>query len=87
MNRRVSSYPVELENGNILLGILSLILGLSFIPFVYNTLMSWIKGPPATDNPWDATTLEWQTASPPPEKNFNEIPVVTKSPYEYGAQE
>jgi|TARA_B100001971_G_C18267192_1_gene594385 cytochrome c oxidase subunit 1 len=84
MNRRVSSYPSELQDGNVLLGILSLILGLAFLPFVYNAVASWIKGSPAPDNPWDATTLEWQTTSPPPEENFPEIPVVTGSPYDYG---
>jgi cytochrome c oxidase subunit 1 len=84
MNRRVSSYPPELQDGNVLLGILSLILGLAFLPFVYNAVASWIKGSPAPDNPWDATTLEWQTTSPPPEENFPEIPVVTGSPYDYG---
>ena len=84
MNRRVSSYPSELQDGNVLFGILSLILGLAFLPFVYNAVASWIKGSPAPDNPWDATTLEWQTTSPPPEENFPEIPVVTGSPYDYG---
>ena len=35
-------------------------------------------------NPWRALTLEWQVCSPPPIFNFDEIPQVVGSPYEYG---
>ena len=31
-------------------------------------------GQPAGDNPWDAPTLEWATASPPPAYNFADDP-------------
>ncbi len=36
----------------------------------------------ASANPWDATTLEWKTTSPPPLENFPEQPVVTAGPYD-----
>jgi cytochrome c oxidase subunit 1 len=35
-------------------------------------------------NPWRAQTLEWQVASPPPVENFDRIPTVTDTPYQYG---
>ena len=38
----------------------------------------------ASENPWQATGLEWETTSPPPTHNFHHIPVVTKDPYAYG---
>ena len=35
------------------------------------------------DNPWKATTLEWQTPTPPPHGNFLTEPKVYHGPYEY----
>ena len=49
----------------------------------FNLIRSLFSGPVATDNPWQAATLEWQTTSPPPTENFEEIPEVTKGPYQY----
>jgi cytochrome c oxidase subunit 1 len=44
--------------------------------FVGNLLWSRFRGKAAGSDPWDAWTLEWSTASPPPEYNFAAIPVV-----------
>jgi cytochrome c oxidase subunit I len=53
--------------------------------FVINLFWSIFKGPKASDNPWEATTLEWTTATPPPHDNFGgRTPVVNHGPYEYG---
>ncbi len=53
--------------------------------FVVNLFWSMFKGPKASDNPWEATTLEWTTATPPPHDNFGGVtPVVNHGPYEYG---
>ncbi|HYA23534.1 MAG TPA: cbb3-type cytochrome c oxidase subunit I [Terriglobales bacterium] len=52
--------------------------------FVINLFWSMFKGPKASDNPWEATTLEWTTATPPPHDNFGgHTPVVYHGPYEY----
>ena len=52
--------------------------------FVFNLFWSMLKGTKATDNPWDATTLEWTTTTPPPHDNFaGHTPVVHNGPYEY----
>ncbi len=52
--------------------------------FVANLFWSMFKGKKASDNPWEATTLEWTTATPPPHDNFGgRTPVVHNGPYEY----
>jgi len=52
------------------------------LPMVY-LFWSLRYGKPAGNNPWSATGLEWQTASPPPTFNFEETPIVTSEAYEY----
>jgi len=52
--------------------------------FVFNVFWSMFKGKKATENPWEATTLEWTVPSPPPHDNFGgKIPVVYHGAYEY----
>ena len=58
-------------------------IGSQFI-FLFNLFWSMWKGKKASDNPWEATTLEWITATPPPHDNFGgQTPVVHNGPYEY----
>ncbi|MGC3957306.1 MAG: hypothetical protein QM813_04860 [Verrucomicrobiota bacterium] len=46
-------------------------LGVSQIPFIINLFYSIKNGKKVpNDNPWDATTLEWQTETPPYVYNF-----------------
>ena len=51
--------------------------------FAVNFLWSLFKGKPAPANPWESTTLEWSTSSPPPHGNFATTPTVYHGPYEY----
>ena len=54
------------------------------IVFYFNLVWSMFKGEKAGDNPWEATTLEWNTTSPPPHDNFAGIaPTVYRGPYEF----
>jgi cytochrome c oxidase subunit 1 len=85
MNRRVADYPDFLEPVNLFVSIGAFFIGASFLVFLYNMINSWIRGPLAADNPWEARTLEWQTTSPPPFENFPVPPRVTGNPYDYGA--
>ena len=52
--------------------------------FLFNLIHSMFWGAKASDNPWESTTLEWTTATPPPHDNFGgHTPVVNHGPYEY----
>ncbi len=54
------------------------------ILFYFNLVWSIFKGKVASDNPWEATTLEWITPSPPPHDNFaGVLPRVYRGPYEF----
>jgi cytochrome c oxidase subunit 1 len=85
MPRRYHVYPDEFQVLNVMSTAGASILAVGYLlPLIY-FLASLRSGKPAGDNPWDATGLEWQTASPPPEHNFLEPPVVTGPPYDYRA--
>ena len=65
----------------------ALVTGGAQLIFLYNLIHSRFYGAPATDNPWEATSLEWSTATPPPFDNFGgKHPVVYHDPYQYGVQ-
>jgi cytochrome c oxidase subunit I len=53
--------------------------------FIINLFWSMFKGEKASENPWEATTLEWTIPSPPPFDNFaGKHPVVHRGAYEFG---
>lgn len=54
------------------------------LPFIVNFFYSAFRGRRVeSDNPWQATTLEWQTPTPPPHGNFVEEVLVYRQPYAY----
>ena len=59
-------------------------LGISQIPFIINLFYSIRNGKKVeSDNPWESTTLDWQTPTPPPHGNFVGPIKVVNGPYEY----
>ncbi len=78
MPRRIYTYEPgrgwEIWNLIISIGVIFQIVGI--LLFVLNLVWSYFEGKPAGNDPWDAWTLEWSTASPPPEYNFARIPIV-----------
>jgi cytochrome c oxidase subunit I+III len=77
MPRRVYTYPTgmgwELWNQVSTAG--AFLIAISALLFVGNVVNSLSRGPPAGDNPWEASTLEWATTSPPAPYNFTHTPV------------
>ena len=61
------------------------------LPFIVNLFWSVKHGEKVkSDNPWQATTLEWETPTPPPHGNFIKEVKAYRDPYEYsvpGAKE
>lgn len=69
---------------NMFITISAIVMGSAQIIFVINFIYSLVKGPKATQNPWEVGTLEWTIPSPAPHYNFKEIPVVKCGPHELG---
>ena len=78
MPRRVYTYPDLPYYGllNLASSLGAFLMAASIAVFFWNIWISLRRGERAGDNPWEAWTLEWATSSPPPPKNFEQIPPV-----------
>jgi cytochrome c oxidase subunit 1/cytochrome c oxidase subunit I+III len=79
MPRRVYTYPNLSGYGalNFISTAGAMLMGISALVLVWLIWKGFRHGPPAGPDPWNAYTLEWATkTSPPPLKNFEELPAV-----------
>jgi cytochrome c oxidase subunit 1 len=78
MPRRIYTYAAgfNLETWNLVSSIGAYITLVSALVFFYNVFTSLRSGQKASADPWDARTLEWAIASPPPAYNFANVPDV-----------
>lgn len=89
--RRYYSYediefvPDSVQDLNAAITIAALIVGAVQLQFIYNLFWSFFKGKVAGDNPWNATSLEWQTPQTPPKHgNWGPVlPEVHRWAYDY----
>ncbi len=83
MPRRYYHYLPQFEGLQRFATVGAVILVLGLLIMFANLFIALRKGPKAPANPWGGATLEWKIPSPPPVENFEEIPVITKGPYDY----
>jgi cytochrome c oxidase subunit I len=87
MPRRYHVYPPEFQVLNVLSSAGASILGVGYVIAFCYLVWSLKFGEKAPPNPWGATTLEWQTSSPPIAENFEVTPVITQEAYTYTSEE
>lgn len=78
MPRRVFTYQegMGLEPMNMLSTIGAFVMGIGIILLLYNVYITWRKGEPAPQDPWNGRTLEWALPAPTPSYNFAQTPLV-----------
>jgi cytochrome c oxidase subunit I len=83
MPRRYYDYVDQFHDWNIVssLGSIVMLAGMAII--IMNLVKSAMWGEKSEHNPWKGITLEWTVPTPPPLENFDEIPLVTKDPYDF----
>jgi cytochrome c oxidase subunit 1 len=77
--------PQSAQTLNAGITVAAIVVGAFQLVFIYNLIRSYSKGKKADGNPWNATTLEWQTSETPPvHGNFGpHLPVVYRWAYDY----
>ncbi|BAS25962.1 cytochrome c oxidase subunit I [Limnochorda pilosa] len=89
MMRRIFStqfydYLAGFQGLNQFVSVAAFVMGAAHMLFLVNFVWSLRYGERAEANPWGATSLEWQTSSPPPHDNFEgETPEVHRWAYDY----
>ena len=79
MPRRIATYKAggyDWADTNLAVTIGAFILGFATLILAWNMWKSATKGERAGRDPWDGSTLEWVTQSPPVIHNFDKIPSV-----------
>jgi len=78
MPRRIYTYPsaMGVATWNMWSTVGAFILTVGVLLYTTNVVLSLLKGKRATNDPWDARTLEWSIPSPTPIYNFARIPLV-----------
>ncbi len=72
---------------NLIASLFAIVIAASVFVLIYNVVITVARGEIATADEWGGKTLEWTVPTPVPLENFEHLPVVTATPYEYGLSE
>jgi cytochrome c oxidase subunit I len=72
---------------NLIASLFAILIAASVFVTVYNVIITLRSGELADANEWGGKTLEWTVPTPVPLENFEHLPVVTSTPYDYGTPE
>ena len=70
---------------NTIASLFAIVIAASVFTFIYNVIYTLVRGKVAVADEWGAKTLEWSVPTPVPLENFEQLPVVTSLPYDYGS--
>lgn len=82
MPRRYWSYLEQYHTGHMISTYGSYILAVGLFLALFNLLAS-LRNKGVAPERWRGVSLEWETATPPIEHNFESIPIVTAGPYDF----
>lgn len=77
--------PESAKDLNAMISVMAIFVALAQLIFLFNLVWSLFKGKKSGDNPWEATSLEWQTETTPPgHGNWGkDLPVCHRWAYDY----
>jgi cytochrome c oxidase subunit 1 len=84
MPRRFFDYLPQYTELHQMINVGSFIMAAGLLLMAITLLQGLFAGKKAPANPWGGATLEWTLPSPPSTEDFEEIPVITTGPYEFG---
>ena len=70
---------------NLIASLFAILIAASVFILIYNVLITMVRGEKASADEWGGKTLEWTVPTPVPLENFEHLPEVKSSPYDYGA--
>ena len=83
MPRRYHEYLPKFQIWHQLSTVGAFLFGAGLFIILFYLLWSLFKGEKAPQNPWGGVSLEWATATPPIEHNFEGQPVCRQGPYDF----
>ena len=83
MPRRYHEYLPQFEVWHKASSYGSFVFGISLFLILLYLIKSWVSGEKAPHNPWGGKSMEWLTATPPIEHNFEGVVKCECGPYDF----